>query len=136
MSDMKKLGIGGVIYDLVSGHVPEMIGQAEGLLKKGHAYKVGGGVYFSIDTFPSFGRLSRQTPYQISLRPLEVAEGKRNQADFSLWRVGGEIEQKWDSPWGRGTPGWHIQDTAVSYSHFGPQYDIHGGARELIYPHH
>ena len=136
VADMGRLGIRDVVFDRVSSHVTEMISQVEGLLKRGHAYRVDGSVYFSIDSFADFGRLSRQSPYEISLRPLEVAEGKRNQADFSLWRDSGEDEQKWESPWGRGTPGWHIQDTAVSSSHFGPQYDVHGGARELVYPHH
>ncbi len=135
-SDMKGLGITSVEFDRVSDHVQDMIGQVQGLLDNGHAYRLGGSVYFSIDTYGAFGSLSKQSPYEISLRPLEIAEGKRNQADFSLWRESGKEEQQWESPWGRGTPGWHIQDTAVSYSHYGAQYDIHGGARELVYPHH
>ena len=136
LSDMKALGIVSPIYDRVSSHLRDMVNQVEGLLDSGHAYRLGGSVYFDIGTFPDFGRLSSQTPHDISLRPLEIAEGKRNQADFSLWRDSGTGEQKWESRWGRGTPGWHIQDTAVSSSHFGDQYDIHGGARELVYPHH
>lgn len=135
-SDMKGLGINAVAFDRVSDHVKDMIVQVQGLLDRGNAYRLGGNVYFSIDTFPGFGRLSKQSSYEISLRPLEIAEGKRNQADFSLWRESSKEEQRWESPWGLGTPGWHIQDTAVSYSHFGGQYDIHGGARELVYPHH
>jgi cysteinyl-tRNA synthetase len=136
IEDMGRLGIKIPSYDRVSRYVPEMISQVRGLLRKGHGYELGKSVYFSIDTFHEFGRLSGQTAQEISLRPLEIAEGKRNQADFSLWRDSGKDEQKWDSPWGKGTPGWHIEDTAVSHSHFGPQCDIHGGARELIYPHH
>ncbi len=137
MSDMEALRIGSVTaYDKVSERVPEMISQVEGLVAKGIGYRVGGSVYFSVDRFPRFGRLSHQTRYELSLRPLEISESKRNQTDFSLWRTGGSGEQKWDSPWGRGTPGWHVQDTAVSYARFGAQYDIHGGARELVYPHH
>ncbi len=137
IEDMESLRIRSVrSYDRVSGHVPEVIRQVKGLLANGSAYRVDRNVYFSVDTFPAFGSLSHLTPYQLSLRPLEIAAAKRNQTDFSLWRAGGEEEQKWDSPWGRGTPGWHIQDTAVSYEHFGARYDIHGGARELVYPHH
>ncbi len=137
IEDMESLRIRSVrSYDRVSRHVPEVIRQVKGLLVNGNAYRVDRNVYFSVDTFPAFGSLSHLTPYQLSLRPLEIAKAKRNQTDFSLWRAGGEGEQKWDSPWGRGTPGWHIQDTAVSYEHFGAQYDIHGGARELVYPHH
>ena len=137
LEDMRALRMESVSsYDRVSSHIPEIMAQVDGLLSTKSAYHAGTGVYFSVDSFPRFGRLSRQTHHQISLRPLEIGAGKRNQADFSLWRAGAEEEQKWDSPWGRGTPGWHVQDTAVSFSHFGPQYDIHGGARELIYPHH
>ena len=136
-SDMRKLGIGTVsAYERVSRFIPEMTSQIRGLMAGGSAYKVGANIYFSVDTFPTFGRLSNQSPEEISLHPLEIAEGKRNQADFSLWREGVESEQKWESPWGKGIPGWHIQDTAVSSSHYGGQYDIHGGARELVYPHH
>ena len=137
VEDMGKLGIKSVShFDRVTSHIPEMIEQVQGLLDSGHASRVGGSVYFSIDTFPSFGQLSHQTPEEISLRPLEINQAKRNQADFSLWRAGSEDEQKWDGPWGHGTPGWHVQDTAVSQAYFGFHYDIHGGARELIYPHH
>jgi cysteinyl-tRNA synthetase len=72
----------------------------------------------------------------LSLRPLELTPNKKNLLDFALWRPVILEEGKWDSPWGRGSPGWHIEDTAVSLTNFGPQYDIHGGAYELIYPHH
>lgn len=137
IEDMGRLGISSVSsFDRVSDHLPEMIVQVNGLLEKGNGYRVGGSVYFDIDSFQQFGQLSHQDREQISMRPLEIDRAKRNQADFSLWRAGGEDEQKWESPWGRGTPGWHVQDTAVSQLHFGMHYDIHGGARELIYPHH
>lgn len=137
VSDMRKLGIGSVsAYERVSKFIPEMIVQVQSLLAGGNAYPVGGNIYFSVDTFPEFGRLSHQNREQISMHPLEIAQGKRNQADFSLWRPGDKAEPKWNSPWGRGTPGWHIQDTAVSFAHFGGHYDIHGGARELVFPHH
>lgn len=137
LEDVGRLGIRSVSsFDRVTSHIPEMIQQVQGLLDMGHAYRVGGSVYFSVDTFPSFGQLSHQTPEEISLRPLEINAAKRNQADFSLWREGSEDEQKWEGPWGYGTPGWHVQDTAVSQAYFGLHYDIHGGARELIYPHH
>jgi cysteinyl-tRNA synthetase len=137
LEDMKSLGVGSVsTYEKVSAYLPTMIDQAKGLLANGSAYALEGNVYFSIDTFPDFGKLSHLSRKQILMRPLELSPAKRNQADFSLWRRGAAGEQTWPSPWGEGTPGWHIQDTAVSATKLGSSYDIHGGARELIYPHH
>ncbi|MDA4128600.1 MAG: cysteine--tRNA ligase [Thaumarchaeota archaeon] len=137
LTDMRGLGIRSVsAYESVSKFVPVVIEQIKGLLSRGYAYPADGNIYFSIDAFPDFGKLSHLTREQIMMRPLEISRVKKNQADFSLWRATSSVEQQWESPWGRGTPGWHIQDTAVSSKHFGAQYDIHGGARELIYPHH
>lgn len=137
VDDMAALGVTTVSsYHPVSELIPQMIAQTESLIARGNAYRIGASVYFGVDTFPGFGELSHQTRDEIALRPLEIAEGKRNQADFSLWRGSNADEQRWDSPWGLGTPGWHIQDTAVSFVHFPRGYDIHGGARELVYPHH
>jgi len=137
LRDVKALGISTInSFERVSGYLPVMIQQASGLIRNGHAYRADGGVYFDVEKFPDFGRLSRQSRDELALRPLEISPKKRNQVDFSLWRPTTSKEQRWESPWGLGTPGWHIQDTAVSVANFGPQYDIHGGARELIYPHH
>ncbi len=137
LRDVKALGISTInSFERVSGYLPVMIQQASGLIRSGHAYRADTGVYFDVGRFPDFGKLSRQSRDELALRPLEISPKKRNQVDFSLWRPTTSTEQRWESPWGLGTPGWHIQDTAVSVANFGPQYDIHGGARELIYPHH
>lgn len=137
LEDMAALNITSVRrFEPVSSHVDEMIEQVETLLKKGHAYIVGGWVYFDASTFPSFGKLSHQSKKELSLRPLELSLQKRNLLDFALWRPETLVEGMWKSPWGIGSPGWHIQDTALTISLLGPRYDIHGGAYELIYPHH
>ena len=137
IEDMAKLKANSVCeFEPVSMHVDKMIEQVSLLIEKGQAYVVGGWVYFDVSTFPDFGRLSHQSSRELSLRPLELSLRKRNLLDFALWRPEILVEGKWDSPWGRGSPGWHIQDIAVTTSLLGPQYDLHGGAYELIYPHH
>lgn len=123
-------------FEPVSVHVDEMIRQVSSLIRKKHAYVVGGWVYFDVSTFPDFGELSHQSPRELSLRPFELSMTKRHLLDFALWRPETLVDGKWDSPWGMGSPGWHIQDVAVTASLLGPQYDMHGGAYELIYPHH
>ncbi len=137
LSDMRGLRISTVnSFERVSRYLPVMIQQTAGLVRNGSAYIADGSVFFDVSKFHDFGKLSHQTRDQLALRPLEISPKKRNQIDFSLWRSTTSAEQRWRSPWGLGTPGWHIQDTAVTMANFGPQYDIHGGARELIYPHH
>ena len=137
VEDMAKLKADSVCrFEPVSAHVDQMIEQVSLLIEKGHAYAVGGWVYFDVSTFPRFGRLSHQSSRELSLRPLELSRRKRNLLDFALWRPETLVEGKWESPWGTGSPGWHIQDIAVTSSLLGPQYDLHGGAYELIYPHH
>jgi cysteinyl-tRNA synthetase len=116
--------------------VNKMIEQVSLLVRKSHAYVVNGWVYFDVSTFPDFGKLSHQSSSELSLRPLELSVRKRNLLDFSLWQPETLVKGKWVSPWGVGSPSWHIQDTAVTASLLGPQYDLHGGAYELIYPHH
>jgi len=137
LEDMEGLKIYTVTkYERVSNYIREMIGQVATILRDGSAYVVDGTVYFDTTTFPDFGKLSHQTAEQLSLRPLELAPKKKNLLDFALWRPITLVEGKWDSPWGRGSPGWHIQDTAVTLNNLGSQYDLHGGAYELVYPHH
>jgi len=137
VEDMAKLKADSVCrFEPVSTHVDQMIELVSLLIKKGQAYVVGGWVYFDVSTFPGFGRLSHQSSRELSLRPLELSLRKRNLLDFALWRPETLVEGKWDSPWGMGSPGWHIQDIAVTSLLLGPQYDLQGGAYELIYPHH
>ena len=136
LEDMKGLGIRDVDrYERASDSIPKMIAQVGGLIDKGVAYESETGVYFEVKKFPKFGRLSGQTYEELGLRRLELCSSKRNPEDFSLWRKYSE-GLAWDSPWGRGRPGWHIEDTAISMAILGDTYDVHGGASELIFPHH
>jgi cysteinyl-tRNA synthetase len=137
VEDMNQLRILTVTsFERVSNYIPEMIRQISTLINKKHAYVVDGEVFFDVSSYPEYGKLSHQSPLELSLRPLEISPEKRGLLDFALWRSVSLIDGQWSSPWGVGSPGWHIQDTALSMSSFGPQYDIHGGAYDLIYPHH
>ncbi len=137
VDDMARLKADSVCeFEPVSAHINQMIKQVSLLVQKGNAYVVGRWVYFDVSTFPKFGELSHLDTRELSLRPLELSLRKRNLLDFALWRPETLIEGKWVSPWGTGSPGWHIQDVAVTSELLGPQYDIHGGAYELTYPHH
>ena len=135
--DMASLRINSVnLFAKASEYVPEIIEQVNTLLKKGYAYVVDEDVYYDISKFPEYGRLSRQKPDELKKHRIEPDPRKRNPNDFSLWKSQKLGELAWDSPWGKGRPGWHIEDTAITYTHFGPRYDIHGGAVELVFPHH
>jgi cysteinyl-tRNA synthetase len=137
VQDASKLGIRSVTkYPRASNYVPRMIEEVQGLIEKGHAYVVDHDVYFDTTTALDFGQLSHLTPEELTLRPVEITPRKRHLTDFALWRHSPYSSLRWESPWGTGVPGWHIQDAGISLSELGPQYDIHGGARELIYPHH
>lgn len=137
LADMKSLEVETVTsFEPVSRYLDEMKRQVADLVAKGKAYAVDGWVYFDASAFQAFGRLSHLSKSELMLRPLELSLRKRNLLDFALWRPETLVEGKWKSPWGLGSPGWHIQDTAVTLSRLGAQYDIHGGAYELIYPHH
>ena len=135
--DLRRLNITTISrFEPVSGHIEETIRQVASLLDGGFAYEAGGWVYFDTTKFGRFGRLSHQSKRDLALRPLELSLRKRNLNDFALWRPEILIDGRWKSPWGLGSPGWHVQDTAVTIPILGPQYDIHGGAYELVYPHH
>jgi cysteinyl-tRNA synthetase len=142
LEDMQALGVTSVnLYARATEHIPEIISQIERLMEKGFAYETKTGVYFDESKFEDFGKLSHQTAEDLKMHRIEPDPTKRNPGDFSLWKKrpeeGGEgAEVTWDSPWGRGRPGWHIEDTAITETYFGPQYDIHGGAMDLIFPHH
>ncbi|HWQ20871.1 MAG TPA: cysteine--tRNA ligase [Methanotrichaceae archaeon] len=136
IEDMSALGVNMVsLYPRATGHIVEIIDQIKRLVEKGFAYETETGVYFDESRFPDFGKLSHQSPEDLLNHRIEPDPSKRNHADFSLWKKKDE-GPTWDSPWGRGRPGWHIEDTAITETYFGPQYDIHGGARDLIFPHH
>ena len=138
LEDMKALNVDSVTYYArATEYIPEIIEQVKGLIEKGYAYEVHGNVYFEVEKFDGFGKLSGQILDQLEPGArVEVDERKKNPMDFALWKAQKPGEPAWDSPWGKGRPGWHIEDTAISMAHFGAQYDIHGGATELMFPHH
>ena len=135
--DMKDLQVNSIsLYAKASDYIPEIINQIKGLVDKGIAYKIQGGVYYDISKFPEYGKLSRQNLEQLTVHRVDPDPEKRNPGDFVLWKNQKPGEIAWDSPWGKGRPGWHIEDTAITLTHFGPTYDLHGGGTELIFPHH
>jgi len=145
------------VYPRVSEHVPEIIDLVETLVESGHAYESNGSVYFDVTTFADYGKLSNQRLDDIEEQgdPEERGE-KRHPADFALWKADGvdadSVErhrgddhpgtpahpegQTWESPWGEGRPGWHIECSAMSMTHLGETLDIHAGGRDLVFPHH
>ena len=136
LENMKALGITNVEgYHRASDYMPQITAQIRGLIDKGMAYQTETGVYFEVNKFPKFGQLSGLNHDELGLRRLELCSSKKNTEDFSLWRRH-DAGLRWDSPWGEGRPGWHIEDTAISITNFGETYDLHGGASELIFPHH
>ena len=118
-------------------YMPEIIHQVQRLIDKGYAYASGGSVYYSVAKFDGWGKLSGQKieKHEPGAR-IEVDANKRDPADFALWKAQKPGEPAWESPWGLGRPGWHIEDTAIAIAHFGPQYDLHGAAIEISFPHH
>ncbi len=118
-------------------HIPDMISAIEKLIEKGHAYVSDGDVYFSVDSFPGYGKLSgRRLEDMMAGARVEVSEKKKNPLDFALWKRSKEGEPFWESPWGRGRPGWHIECSVMAMKYIGETLDIHGGGRDLIFPHH
>ena len=135
--DMKDLHVNSInLYAKASDYIPEIINQIKGLVDKGIGYKIQGGVYYDISKFSEYGKLSRQNLEQLTVHRVDPDPEKRNPGDFVLWKSQKPGEIAWDSPWGKGRPGWHIEDTAITLTHFGPTYDLHGGGTELIFPHH
>jgi len=129
LKDMKVLNINSVTkYARATSHIKEIISQVKRLLKKGFAYQIKDGIYYDISKFKNYGKLSRRTVLQAedAVSRIDEAKDKRNKGDFCLWK----------GNFANNRPGWHIEDTAITEKYFGPQYDIHGGARDLIFPHH
>lgn len=139
LKDIKALNINSVSkYARATTHIKEIINQVKILLKKGFAYQIKDGIYYDIKKFRDYGKLSKRTVLQAEdgVSRIDESKEKRNKGDFCLWKFSKPGEPKWKSPWGWGRPGWHIEDTAITNKYFGPQYDIHGGARDLLFPHH
>ncbi|TSC89263.1 MAG: cysteinyl-tRNA synthetase [Parcubacteria group bacterium Gr01-1014_3] len=161
--DEKKLGIISVNkYARATSYIKQIVKQVQTLIDKGHAYKIDDGYYFDLSTFPDYGKLARRTVLQAedSTSRIDENPNKKNRGDFVLWKfssaqggsssggkegaapTGGEPrpeagrEPSWNTKLGSGRPGWHIEDTAITEYQFGPQYDIHGGAIDLKFPHH
>ena len=158
IEDMRSLNLGRAeVYPRVSEHVPEIIDLVERLVEGGHAYERNGSVYFDVTSFEDYGKLSNQSVDDIESQGADTAGEKRHPADFALWKAGGvdpediaehqhpgaapaeeacATAQTWDSPWGEGRPGWHIECSAMSMTHLGESIDIHVGGQDLVFPHH
>jgi cysteinyl-tRNA synthetase len=120
-----------------TGHIPEMIAIIARLIEGGHAYEAEGHVLFAVASFAEYGRLSGRSPDElIAGARVDVAPYKRDAGDFVLWKPSPPDLPGWDSPWGRGRPGWHIECSAMSWRYLGETFDIHGGGQDLIFPHH
>jgi len=120
-----------------TGHIPEMIMLLRRLIASGHAYASGGDVYFDVGSWPAYGSLSGQRLEH--MRPAEdtdTADAKRDPRDFALWKGAKPGEPSWETPWGPGRPGWHLECSAMSTKYLGPTFDIHGGGLDLVFPHH
>ncbi len=147
LRDMESLKIDGVTrYAKATANIEGIISQVERLIKKKYAYFIeNDGIYYDISKFKRYGKLSKRTAVQAEDGVSRIDENikKRNKGDFCLWKFSTKnpkkinpFEPKWRSPWGEGRPGWHIEDTAISEKYFGAQYDIHGGGKDLMFPHH
>ncbi|EMA15677.1 MULTISPECIES: cysteine--tRNA ligase [Haloarcula] len=158
IDDMRSLNLGRAeVYPRVSEHVPEIIDLVERLVEGGHAYEQNGSVYFDVTSFEDYGKLSNQSVDDIESQGEETEGEKRHPADFALWKAGGvdpddiadhqhpeaapaaeacQTAQTWDSPWGEGRPGWHIECSAMSMTHLDESIDIHVGGQDLVFPHH
>ena len=137
--DMKSLNVNSVTkYAKATGYIKEITSQVERLIKKGYAYKISDGYYFNLSKFKDYGKLAGRTieGAEDALSRIDDSKEKKNKGDFCLWKFSKMGEPVWKSKIGDGRSGWHIEDTAITESFFGPQYDIHGGAKDLIFPHH
>jgi cysteinyl-tRNA synthetase len=136
--DMHALGVlDADVEPRATEHINDMIDMVSRLMEKGHAYVIDGDVYFSVETFDRYGELSgRNLEDMVAGARIAVDEKKKNPLDFVLWKKAKPGEPTWKSPWGEGRPGWHIECSAMSSKYLGATFDIHGGGRDLIFPHH
>ena len=137
-ADMAALGVlPPDVEPRATGHVAEMIELIGRLIASGHAYAAEGHALFAVASFPQYGRLSGRSPDELLAGArIDVAPYKRDPGDFVLWKPSTPDQPGWESPWGRGRPGWHIECSAMSWRYLGETFDIHGGGRDLIFPHH
>lgn len=136
--DAKALGVREAdVHPKVSEHIPQIIAMVQELVDKGHAYVVDGDVYFDVRSFKDYGKLSGRSLDELQAGArVEVDQRKKDPLDFALWKSAKPGEPAWDSPWGPGRPGWHIECSAMSLEYLGAPFDIHGGGFDLIFPHH
>jgi len=136
--DMDRLNVRRAnIHPKVTEHIPEIIEFIDELIKRGYAYEADGNVYFSVSKAKDYGKLSHQSMDGILAGArVEVDENKRDPRDFALWKKAKKGEIFWESPWGKGRPGWHIECSTMAIKYLGPEIDIHGGGMDLIFPHH
>lgn len=136
--DMASIGVGTpTVEPKVTEHIPEIIDLIERIVGSGHGYQSGGDVFFSVKKFSDYGKLSRRDPDDMlaGIR-IDINEKKEDPLDFALWKAAKPEEPAWDSPWGKGRPGWHIECSTMSMKYLGESFDIHGGGKDLIFPHH
>jgi cysteinyl-tRNA synthetase len=125
------------VHPRATEHIAEIIELLKGLEEKGYAYEIDGDVFFDVSKFKNYGKLSGQNIEELKIGArVEVDERKRDAIDFALWKKAKEGEPSWDSPWGKGRPGWHIECSAMSMKYLGKTFDIHAGGSDLIFPHH
>ena len=138
VADTGRLGLGRPdVEPRATEHIPEILELIDKLVTEGHAYQAGADVYFAVDSLASYGRLSKQQTAEMRHGArITPGEEKADPLDFALWKGAKPGEPAWDSPWGRGRPGWHIECSAMSLKYLGLGFDIHGGGRDLIFPHH
>ncbi|MBP3225622.1 MAG: cysteine--tRNA ligase [Methanobrevibacter sp.] len=138
IEDMAKLNVTGVnLFARATDHLDEIIDQIQRLIDKGFAYESDDGVYFEIEKFEEFGKLSNRKVDEMESHRELAETTKRSEPDFALWKKRENVDEPtFPSPWGNGRPGWHIEDTAITEYYFGEQYDVHGGGLDLIFPHH
>ena len=136
--DMTALGVGlPSIEPRATDHIPQMISMINRLFKNGHAYEAQGHVLFSVESFADYGMLSRRDICEMKAGArVEVVDFKKHPGDFVLWKPSVEPQPGWDSPWGWGRPGWHLECSVMSEQHLGETIDIHGGGQDLVFPHH
>ncbi|MEZ0107274.1 cysteinyl-tRNA synthetase [Catenulispora sp. EB89] len=122
-----------------TGHIPEMVAMMQKLIDDGHAYAAGGDVYFRVRSFPEYGALAHFSVDDLEEQPVDdvaPTTHKEDPHDFTLWKASKPGEPFWDTPWGPGRPGWHLECSAMAHRYLGPNFDIHGGGVDLIFPHH
>jgi len=137
--DEKQLGLDSITkYARATDYIKQIVKQTKTLIKKDYAYKISDGYYYDIKKFKDYGKLSGRTILgaEDAVSRIDESVGKRNKGDFCLWKFSKPDEPSWNTEIGKGRSGWHIEDTAITETNFGPQYDIHGGAKDLIFPHH